>query len=257
MKMCVRASYGNDSVALIQWLYENVDISDAAVLYSDTGWASPKWKARVEHCEAWAESLGFGTDRTSSIGMEALVKWKKSWPRQGIQFCTEHLKILPAQEWASQYDPDKAMIGVVGVRREESTDRKSFPEWRFDETEGRWVWAPLVDYTEAGRNALLRRAGFEVLDHKSQECYPCVNSNRKNIRKLAEDESRISLIERIEGEMGYTAAGKPRTMFRPYRYMGATGIREIVRWGLSERGKFESLDDETGGGNCDGGYCGT
>jgi hypothetical protein len=53
-------------------------------------------------------------------------------------------------------------------------------------------------------------------------------------------------------------------MFRPYRYMGATGIREMVKWANSTRGTygtsqgelFDDLDDGTGGGSCYSGQCG-
>ena len=34
------ASYGNDSIALIQWAHER-DLTDVAVAYSDTGWGAP------------------------------------------------------------------------------------------------------------------------------------------------------------------------------------------------------------------------
>jgi hypothetical protein len=87
------------------------------------------------------------------------------------------------------------------------------------------------------------------------ECFPCINSNRADLRLLAEDESRVAFIENLEAEMGHTSKGKPRTMFRPYRYMGATGIREIIRWAQSDPGKFD-IDDGTGGGGCYSGQCG-
>jgi hypothetical protein len=88
------------------------------------------------------------------------------------------------------------------------------------------------------------------------ECFPCINSNRGDLRALVSDEARIAHIERIEKDLGYTSKGKPRTMFRPYRHMGATGIREIIRWAAAERGQFDP-DDGTGGGNCDSGFCGS
>ena len=64
--------------------------------------------------------------------------------------------------------------------------------------------------------------------------------------------------------MGFTSKGKPRTMFRPYRYMGATGIREIVKWAEADRGQYvsatndnlEDLDDG-GGAGCEQEWCGS
>jgi len=36
--------------------------------------------------------------------------------------------------------------------------------------------------------------------------------------------------------------------------MGATGIREIVRWAEAERGAFDM--DDGGGAGCEAGWCG-
>ena len=44
------ASYGNDSIALIQWAHER-GLTDVAVAYSDTGRAAPWWPDRVEQAE--------------------------------------------------------------------------------------------------------------------------------------------------------------------------------------------------------------
>lgn len=103
------ASYGNDSIALIRWAFLN-KVPNVTVVYSDTGWASDAWRRRVDQMEAWAEAHGFATARTSSIGMEALVRMKKAWPRNQIQFCTTHLKILPAVAWLEQNDPKLSTI---------------------------------------------------------------------------------------------------------------------------------------------------
>lgn len=251
MKHVIFASYGNDSVALIQWAHEN-GLQDVCVLYSDTGWASNEWDRRVAGAEEWVHGLGFKTDRTKSLGLEELVKQKKGWPRQGMQFCTLHLKIIPAMEWLDQKDPNKEAICLVGVRREESANRKNFPKEQNSSPNhgGRRLLAPLVELSAMQRDALLARAGFDPLPHRSMECFPCINSNRADLRLLARDQQRIEKIEKIEEEMGLTSNGKKRTMFRPYRHMGAVGIREVVRWAESNRGEFEKLDD------CETGYCG-
>ena len=240
MKHVLFASYGNDSMALIQWAYDQ-GLDDVTVLYSDTGWAADWWLDMVEEGEQFAQERGFKTDRTESIGLPELVRQKKGWPRQGLQFCTTELKILPAQRWLDLHDPDKQAICMVGVRRCESANRSDFPETVMDSPKhgGREVWAPLVRHTDEMRDKLLHKAGFNVLPHRSMECYPCINSNRTDLRELAADPERIAEIDGIEKELGYTSKGKPCTMFRPYRHMKATGIREVVRWAESDRGKFE------------------
>jgi len=257
MHFVIFASYGNDSITLIQNAHEcrwkNVD-----VVYSDTGWAARWWPERVARMQPWVKALGFRPVVLPSEGMKALVARKKGWPRQGMQFCTEELKVKPAQAWLGSADPESRAICVVGVRREESRSRQDFPLWRSDSPVhgGRVCFAPLAKTCAADRDAIIRRAGFEPLPHRSKECFPCVNSNKADLLALAEDEARVDDIAAFEESLGVTGKGKPRTLFRPASHMGATGLREIIRWAKSERGQF-SLDDGSGGGNCDGGYCGT
>lgn len=256
MRHIIRSSYGNDSVALIQWAREK-KLSGVHVLYNDTGWAAPWWEDRLKLLEAWVDMIGFTPVRIPSIGLEQLVRDRKGWPRQGIQFCTVELKIRPAMEWLEKNDPLGMATCYVGVRREESANRSAFPEYVECSANdgGRALAAPLATYTADQRNELLKRAGVEPLPHRSMECFPCINSNRADLRELAKSPERIAEIEAIEKSLGNTSKGKPRTMFRPYRYMGATGIREVVRWAASERGEFDP-DDGTGA-TCESGYCGT
>jgi 3'-phosphoadenosine 5'-phosphosulfate sulfotransferase (PAPS reductase)/FAD synthetase len=247
----VKSSYGNDSLALLVFCYEQ-KLQNVHVLYNDTGWASKVWEPRVALAEDWVRRLGFTPHRTQSEGFQNLVRRKKSFPRQGIQFCTQELKLKPTFAWHEKHDPYYMAVSVIGVRREESANRAAFPEFSVS-LEGGTIWAPLVNFTTAERNELLEKAGVEPLPHRSEECYPCINANRADLLGLSED--RIAEIEVFEKEMGYTSLGKPRTMYRPYRYMGATGIREIVRWAKSPRGKFD-LDDGNGVPGCEAGYCG-
>lgn len=250
--LCV--SYGNDSIALIQACHES-GLRDVHTLYNDTGWASPDWKDRVDAGEALARRYGFTPHRTASIGMEALVYAHKGWPRQGMQFCTEELKIEPTKKWLGEVDPQGMAILYNGKRRAESAKRSDIPLYiaAKDSWFGRLMVSPLYKHTDEQRNALVQAAGFEVLPHRSQECAPCVNASRADLIVLPEPV--VANIARIEKNAGFTSKGKPRTMFRPYHFMGATGIREIIRWAKSPRGKFY-LDDGNGAPGCDSGMCG-
>lgn len=256
-------SYGNDSIALVQWLVDN-GFQDVTCLYSDTGWAWPAhgnqeaWSDRVERMESWVRSLGFRTARTASIGMEALVHERGGWPRQGMQFCTEVLKIGPALDWLAREDPAGVALCMNGKRRAESIVRAETPEWIECSIPhgGRRLRQPLFAHGDAARDALILRAGHEVLPHKSREC-KCVNANAEDLELWPE--VVVADVERIEADLGVSSTGKPRTMFRPARKMGATGIREVIRWAKAPHGKYRPLDDGTGPDGtqtgCDGGYC--
>ena len=121
IRYILRASYGNDSIALIQWAREE-GLTDVAVVYSDTGWSRAWWAQRVEQMEDWVRSLGFVPARTESIGMEELLKSKKMWPQRLMQFCTKELKMVPTMAWLAKHDPERRAIILTGIRREESED---------------------------------------------------------------------------------------------------------------------------------------
>lgn len=260
-RFVIFSSYGNDSVALIQWAHEQ-RLRDVAVVFSDTGWAAKWWMPRVEKLESWVRSLGYRTYRTKSIGFRALALWKKGFPTQQFQWCSYILKIEPAERWLRENDPDGRAICLVGVRREESQDRASFPIFNLASNShgGRVMVAPMAEWSEETRDVFIRRAGVEPLPHRSMECSPCINSNKKDLQALQEDD--IQKAEALEKEMhetlGLTSKGKPRTLFRPHRHMGAVGVREVVRWAHSKRGQYEppEADEDLGAAGCEAGWCG-
>lgn len=257
----VSVSWGNDSIALVQFLHER-GFTNVTCVYCNTGWATAWWPARVTAMEAWAQSLGYRTVEIASIGMEQLVVDHRGWPRNGMQFCTEDLKITPFIEWLAENDPGRQAIVCVGLRREESEARRNVTEWEIedDRSGGRHQWRPLIKHDTEARDALILRAGKTVLPHRSRECKVCINGSRKEIADAADED--IDDIERIEKKLGFSKLGKPRVMFRPAKKMGATGIREIRDWARSAPGKYRkgegamTIDDEPAGHCGDAGYCG-
>lgn len=103
MEYVIKASYGNDSIALIQWMADHGHGPRSWVLYNDTGWSHPDWAKRVERGEAFARGLGMQTARTHSPGFVSIARVKQAFPRSGMQFCTTMLKIAWAQSAPGQY----------------------------------------------------------------------------------------------------------------------------------------------------------
>ena len=95
-------------------------------------------------------------------------------------------------------------------------------------------------------NDLIYRAGWTPLPHRSAECYPCVNANRNDF--LALDEFGVERVAQLEAEMSQ-GRDKPRFMFRPQRFKGARGIREVLKWAQAGHGKYRPPA-------CDSGMCG-
>lgn len=252
----VFTSYGNDSVALIQWVFENSAETDKIyTVFSDTGWAAKSWEIRLAAAEQWVVSLGFIPTQLKSEGFAALAQRKKTFPRGMMQFCTHNLKIKPALEWMDGVDPAKQAVCFVGVRREESAKRARQPEISLisDNHGGRLCLFPLAAFAESERNELIAKTPMAVLEHRSMECSPCIFSSRKDLREFAKDENRVTEIENLETHIS-RLTGTERTLFRPKAYAGAKGIREIVRWAMSERGAYTpAAEDEE---DCPTGYCG-
>jgi 3'-phosphoadenosine 5'-phosphosulfate sulfotransferase (PAPS reductase)/FAD synthetase len=206
----------------------------------------------LEQYASYIQKTGGKYIEIQSEGMVNLVTRKKGWPRNGMAFCSYELKIKPAMEWLEKIDPEKNATCLVGVRREESAKRAQWPEW-VEESEnhgGRSLHSPLVRYTERERDELIIRAGFDVLPHRSMECYPCVNASKADIRML--DSKRIDYIESVEISLGVGGrSGKKKTMFRPASKMGATGIRDVWQWSQTSNFAVGQADIF-----CDSGYCG-
>lgn len=237
IRFVIFVSYGNDSIALLQWAHEE-DLTGVAVVFTDTGWAADGWMERVEKAEVWAKSLGFQTFRTSSIGFRQLARQKKGIPTQRFQWCSFILKIEPGQRWLEQNDPDCRAVCIIGVRRDESPDRADFPAYLVNSANhgGRVMIAPFADLSAEERDPFILRAGFEVLPHRSREC-KCINSKRADMRRYTDADWQE--IAEVEDEIG-------KTFFRPQRHMGAKGVAEVRRWANSERGQYRPPDPMPG-----------
>ncbi len=244
----ISVSYGNDSVAMIQWAHER-DMSNVTVVFVDTGWSSPGWLDRVTNMESWVKSLDFEPVHLKApTTFEDLMVLKKGFPSQRYQWCSATLKGLPFLTWIDEFDPDCRATVMIGKRREESQERADTPEF-IESSEyhgGRKVWHPLYLHTETMRDDLIIRAGFEVLPHRSKECSPCINSNREDLRKITEAD--IARTETLEGKVG-------KTMFRPKRHGGAKGIRRVIAWAYSEPRKYNDRQEQMFN-QCSSGYCG-
>lgn len=263
------SSGGNDSVALLQLLHEvrtyNWPRNSARLIavYSDTGWAAPYWAERIAKLEAWCAERDIEHVTITSKGFERLVREEGNtgdappgrFPTGKQKFCTRNLKIIPAQRWLKQNDPEGLYTCVVGVRRAESERRKDTPVIvPFSENHGwRQLWHPLAELDDEARDALLERAGWEPLPHRSDECEPCIFSARADLRRVGPE--KVDLLRQMEADTG-------KTMFRPRTYAGAVGIDEVMRWAHSDRGQFKPKDgatedgEDAGPADCESNWCG-
>ena len=237
--LVISASYGNDSVALIQWAHE-MRLEDVYVVYCDTGWSASWWQDRVDRGEALARGYGFTAITMLSGGMEELVKSKKMWPRPGRQFCTIQLKCVPFLVWIDEIDPDTKAVILIGKRRAESKKRAETPEFVYDSElhGGRDLWHPLFKHTDEERNELVKRSGLELLPMRSQDCSPCIYATRANLAALPQ--SSIDRVCEVEVEIM-----KPMFPANRYKALGIHGVVQQVR-----RSMDAGEDDEEPEGSC-------
>jgi len=230
-------SYGNDSIAMIQWAHEN-KLPDVTCCYIDTGWAGVGWVERVEAGERLASGYGFDVVRiTPEVQFAELMRMKKGFPQQRYQWCSAMLKGIPYLNWLDEVDPDCKAVTLVGKRRAESENRKDIPEF-IDDSEyhgGRKLWHPLFKHTDAARDLLLVKSGMPLLPHRSLECDPCVNANRGDFRRISLAD--IAKTADLEAQVG-------KTMFRPKRHNGAKGIRQVIEWAKYSEGQFDPDQDD-------------
>lgn len=234
IRYIARCSYGNDSIAMLQLLREH-QLEDVVVVNSDTGWASEDWPKRVRDGEEWVRSLGWKSVTLPSKGFEAGTlnhSQTGMFPTRLRKWCTIELKIKPFLAWVKSADPEKRAVVCVGVRRAESVARRGALAFMPEQDNGRHVWHPLVEFSDADRDAMILKTPFPVLTHRSDECAICINSNRGDLRRAKpRDIDRVRALE--------AAVGRP--MFNPAKFQGAQGIDEVKRWADSERGKFVPL----------------
>lgn len=250
MKVVSFTSCGNDSICLLEWLFQCKEVTEVVAVYSNTGWGHRDWPERVQKTKEFVESKGGTFHEIGSKGFEDLCWAKRGFPAPMMKFCSYELKIKPAKEWLNKFDPNKEFIGVVGIRREESPKRSQWPEWveTSDNHGGRSLWAPLVRFTEEERGSYILQAGFEVLKHRSYECYPCIHSTKKELAVL--EPWAIEKVKALEARLGNTHSGAARLMFRPQGKRGAEGIEEVIRWANTPQNKEFIVS-----GSCDSGFC--
>jgi hypothetical protein len=230
--LILSCSAGNDSIAMIQLLHEK-GATNVDVLYIDTGWAARWWVNRIADAKALCLKYGFRWNvRSGSHSFPSLILARRGFPMPGKTWCSYELKGKVSLLFEDDIDPDGDAIVCIGKRRDESEVRKDTPEFvhEHEHHDGRSVYHPLAFVTKSERDILVLRSGMGVLPHRSQECAPCVNANRADLVALTDDE--IDMVDALEQMVG-------QNMFRPYHHMGAVGIRQVIRWAHSPRGKYE------------------
>lgn len=211
-------SGGKDSTAAGLYLREQ-GIPFVPV-FNDTGWEHP---TLYEHLDYLATLFGPITTLRSEIAIpedyraevEALearlgrpspmVRWcvkKAMFPSRKRRWCTQELKAFPFIRWAKAH-PDE-LVNVVGIRRDESAARSDWPEWaQHPDVDSVEVWAPLISWTveeviEIHQRHAVRPCRLYLEGARRVGCWPCIQSNRDELRLLSRDDVRVGILRDLE-----------------------------------------------------------
>jgi hypothetical protein len=233
-------NYGNNTIALLQWAHEN-QLAAVYAVHIETGWAAIEWAERVQQGQALARNYGFiPITLQAPATFQQLVLDRGRFPNRKFQWCAGFLKALPLLEWLDEVDASAIATILLGSRRADSRARIQLPEFiesskHFGE---RRVWHPLFEQDDLTRNALIHRAGFAVLSHRSLECDPCIHSQIGDLQRLSIDTwQRTAHLEKQVQQ----------PFFAPETFGGAQNIEQAVVWAkpqpqLTDKHSLEKFD---------------
>jgi 3'-phosphoadenosine 5'-phosphosulfate sulfotransferase (PAPS reductase)/FAD synthetase len=246
LPLIVSVSGGKDSTATALALREAG--LDFRMVFADTGWEAPEAYAHLDHLR---EKLGPIDVCGAEGGMIARIRVRAGFPARMQRWCTRELKIDPLRKYHDAIGDDT--VSVVGVRSAESEARRLLPEFEDDDRWGGWIWRPLIAWSVADVLAIHHRHGIEVnplykRGHGRVGCYPCIFSQKEEIRLIAEHSpERIDQIRDLEHEMDRLR--EERNTEKPGRYAHMVAsffmsidrknynqIDEVVAWSRTSRG---------------------
>lgn len=201
-------NFGNNTIALLQWAHE-LALDEVYVVHVDTGWAAHGWVERVEAGQALATRYGFTpVTLQPATDFAAMVEDRGRFPTIKNQWCAPFLKGLPLLAWLDECDLACEATILLGSRRADSRARADLPEFieLSEHYNERRVWHPLFDCDTPQRDTLVERAGFEVLNHCSLECAPCLHATQSELVQLSDaDRARLSNLEKRVGRTFITS----------------------------------------------------
>lgn len=195
------SNFGDESIALIQWAREK-QLKNVTVVSFVTGWEAPEWNQRIAKGMNWVQSIGFNYHYIEPpLSFSELMHEQGKFPTRKFQWCANFLKGLPLLSWLDDIDSNCA--ATILIARRQASSRANFDLVEHIEEEeklgDRALWHPLYKHTNNERDILIQQAGFDILNHRSLECDPCVNSDANDVLRM--DLSTIERTAQLEQAM--------------------------------------------------------
>lgn len=205
----VIANFGNDSIALLEWVKQR-SLQHVFVLSVDTGWAAPEWDSRVEQVNAYLKQCHFTPVRlTPEYDFQQLVRERNNFPSVKFHWCAKFLKGMPILDWLDEVDPDLKATILLAKRREQAPSLCDLSEY-IEESHSyglRKIWHPLYLHDLNARNKLIKQAGFDLLRTRSLECDPCIYNQKSDFVRL--NNERKQLLLALEAAVGKPMFANP------------------------------------------------
>lgn len=209
----VIANYGNESLALIQWAYEQ-QLPQLLVLSVATGWQASQWQSHLEDVFQFLENKGIAFKHVQARQtMAELVLDRGSFPTKKFQWCAPLLKGVILNAYLDEIDPTCEAKLYFGKRKEASRANQYLISGEESEHYNlRRLYYPLLDYTLDERDQLLIRAGFRPLSQPSHECFPCIHTQTQHLNAISATD--LKKVQALENQLNTSMFSAPIAVLR-------------------------------------------
>ena len=163
-------------------------------------------KPRVPMLERWEKRFVDNSFRFENLER---VKLLSPWSSADMRFCTSEEKVAPITQYLKNRFPGKFIINAVGLRREESLNRRKKPLWQESkllrgkklQTDG-LDWYPLLDYLQEHIAAVhfcehFKRHPVYEKGNQRISCVFCVLASMNDLKIGLTDKHNLLSFKRI------------------------------------------------------------
>ena len=213
MELVINFSGGKDSCAMLEYLCVKYPNVKKHIVFANTGWEH-------EGVEQWCKDavakygLPLHIVRNPNKTLLSMTQKRRMFPGMKYKQCTSDLKRGPINTWIRQNVKDPVIVSCMGIRSEESVNRKKQPRLKRNKTETNsrrtiWEWQPIKDWTEVQVYAYLAENNiplhpvYKYLRRFS--CRVCIYMSDHDLKQVKlNDPEAIQIIANIEEEINFT-----------------------------------------------------